>query len=244
MNFLLILLGIALVATSIYLMAALAKVREKDTIIGDLLRKMSEAQKIGKSRPWPVRNPSSAGTRKSRLPEVENERDELEVRVEEITRDLEESRELIERFEKGLWPPQFRDTAECKGLRDKLQETLLQEKPQSGASELLGRLHEICSEDKDLKSDTAVKSGTAIYNWLNHLKIRKAGKEKLLLSYRNWLNEQIEPLGIYTAIVHEGDTFTENLHDAEGYGSRVRRVHSLVFYHKNGEVYKKARVTI
>ena len=244
MTFLLFILGIALVATLFYLVAALARVREKDRIIGDLSRKMFEARKSGKSRSWPVGNPASAGSRTSRLAEVENERDESEARVEEITEDLEKSRELIERFEKGLWPRQFRESGESRDLHDKLQETLLQEEPQRGASGLLGKIHEICSEDEDLKRDTAVKSGTAIYDWLNHLKVTKRKKEGLVLSYKNWLNKQIEPLGIYSIIVHEGDAFTEDLHDANGHGSRVRRVHSLAFYHKNGEVYKKARVTI
>ncbi len=244
MTFLLFILGIALVATLFYLVVALARLREKDRIIGDLSRKMFEARKSGKSRSWRVGNPASAGSRRSRLGEVVNQRDELEARVEEITEHLEKSRELIERFEKGLWPRQFRESGESRALHDKLQETLLQEEPQRGASGLLGKIHEICSEDGDLKRDTAAKSGTAIYDWLNQLKVTKRKKEELVLSYKNWLNKQIEPLGIYSIIVHEGDPFTEDLHDANGHGSHVRRVHSLAFYRKNGEVYKKARVTI
>ena len=245
MNFLAFLLGIALVGTFFYLAASLAKVREKDRIIRELSRKVFEVQKSSRSSPLAAVNPVSGEGRGTRNVDVQKERDELESRVEEITEELENSRELIERFEKGLWPVQFRESSESEALRKRLQKALLQEKPQRGVSELLCRIHEICSdEDKDINRDTAVKSGTAIYNWLNPLKIRKAEKEKLLLSYRDWLNKQIEPLGIYSAIVHDGEVFTENLHDANGYGSHVRKVHSLAFYHKDGGVYKKARVTI
>ena len=241
MNFAVFFLAIALVVTFFYLMVALARVREKDSTIRELSRKIFE---VRTSRRLFVTNPASAENRRIQPGSGNKEWEELKKKIKIASDELEEFRKLIERFEKGLWPSQFRESTEVKDLREKLQESLLQEKSQYGASELLGRIHEICSVDKDFKCDTAVKSGTAIYNWLNQLKVRRGEKEKLLSSYTNWINKQIKPLGIYSAIVNDGETFTESVHDANGYGSRIRKVHSLVFYHQNGGVYKKARVTV
>ena len=246
MSFVVFLFGIALVVTIACLVAALARVREKDKVIRDLSSKIFELRRSGTGRHWPVTNPVSSVNRRTRPNEAQQdqqEREELQARMEQTTGELARATELIQKFEKGFLPYQFRESNESKALRDKLQESLLQEKPQRSASELLGRIHEICSGDKDLKRDSAVKSGTTIYNWVNELKAYKSEKEKLLLSYRDWLNKQIKPFGIYSAIVHEGEAFAESLHDANGYGSCVRKVHSLAFYQKKGQVYKKARIT-